>query len=303
MTSVSILSPGSLAHEVKRLPVDPIRAYYAQYNIDVERFFQGITSIVILRCSMTGLTYYQNPASLAGDGAYYAQLELAQANTYYPLWRWSHEQAFGIIPSGSCVLEIGAGGLGFMNALVKRGDRVTGLEINPASLSRAKEQGLDVIGEDIQQHASANPEKYDVVCFFEVLEHIADPLSFLTAVEKSLKPGGLMIFSVPNNFSYLGKLTHFMNMPPHHVILWDPRSVLSLTSILGVRHIKTIYEPLLESQVNGFLFTKDIGFTKIPIVGAIYLRTGLRKLLLQLVTRLRHKIHGQTMLAVFQKKP
>ncbi|HSF92201.1 MAG TPA: bifunctional 2-polyprenyl-6-hydroxyphenol methylase/3-demethylubiquinol 3-O-methyltransferase UbiG, partial [Paracoccaceae bacterium] len=41
-------------------------------------------------------------------------------------------------------------------------------------------------------------EQFDVILNMEVVEHVADPLAYLTACRKLLKPGGLMICSTIN---------------------------------------------------------------------------------------------------------
>jgi len=41
-------------------------------------------------------------------------------------------------------------------------------------------------------------EKFDVVLNMEVVEHVSDPLAFLTACRQLLKPGGLMVCSTLN---------------------------------------------------------------------------------------------------------
>ena len=45
---------------------------------------------------------------------------------------------------------------------------------------------------------AAAGEQFDVVLNMEVVEHVADPLAYLTACQQLLKPGGLMICSTLN---------------------------------------------------------------------------------------------------------
>ena len=41
-------------------------------------------------------------------------------------------------------------------------------------------------------------EVFDIVSFFEVLEHQADPAAFLSEVRACLRPRGFIVLSVPN---------------------------------------------------------------------------------------------------------
>jgi 2-polyprenyl-6-hydroxyphenyl methylase/3-demethylubiquinone-9 3-methyltransferase len=45
---------------------------------------------------------------------------------------------------------------------------------------------------------AASGEQFDVVLNMEVVEHVADPLAYLTACRQLLKPGGLMLCSTLN---------------------------------------------------------------------------------------------------------
>jgi 2-polyprenyl-6-hydroxyphenyl methylase/3-demethylubiquinone-9 3-methyltransferase len=45
---------------------------------------------------------------------------------------------------------------------------------------------------------AASGERFDVVLNMEVVEHVADPLGYLTACQQLLKPGGLMLCSTLN---------------------------------------------------------------------------------------------------------
>lgn len=46
--------------------------------------------------------------------------------------------------------------------------------------------------------------KYDVAIAFDVLEHLHNPEKTIQNILASLKPGGIFIFSVPNNFGFIG---------------------------------------------------------------------------------------------------
>ena len=64
-------------------------------------------------------------------------------------------------------------------------------------------------------------EKFDAICTFHVLEHIPEPLYFLTKLYKMLKDGGLLIIEVPNvddpliSIYDVGAYKNFYFMKPH----------------------------------------------------------------------------------------
>jgi 2-polyprenyl-3-methyl-5-hydroxy-6-metoxy-1,4-benzoquinol methylase len=101
----------------------------------------------------------------------------------------------------SSILELGCGngatGLAAMAA--GKAGRYIGIEIDPsaakiaaASLSRV------IVGDVCQMDLGELEGSFDVVIASEVLEHLTDPWSTVTALAKCLKPGGLIYASSPN---------------------------------------------------------------------------------------------------------
>jgi 2-polyprenyl-3-methyl-5-hydroxy-6-metoxy-1,4-benzoquinol methylase len=144
------------------------------------------------------------------------------------------------------ILDIGCGKGAFLKKVQDKVASCVGLEFNDQAIEKAKKSGLDVRKEMIEDHAAANPEHYDLICFFQVLEHINEVKSFLDAAIKALKPGGLLIIGVPNSDPWLLKYDkyHTLNLPPHHAGLWN-KSVFQTFEQYFPLQLKSIgYEPL-----------------------------------------------------------
>lgn len=104
---------------------------------------------------------------------------------------------------GLRLLDIGCGGGLLSEPMARLGADVVGADAAggniPVAQIHAEKSGLDIdyrhtTAEDL---ASAG-EKFNVVLNMEVVEHVADPLAFLTACGTLLKPGGLHICSTIN---------------------------------------------------------------------------------------------------------
>jgi 2-polyprenyl-6-hydroxyphenyl methylase / 3-demethylubiquinone-9 3-methyltransferase len=106
--------------------------------------------------------------------------------------------------AGKQVLDVGCGGGILSESMAAKGAHVTGIDMGEAPLQVARlhllESGLQVNYQRIpvEQLASEQAESYDVVTCMEMLEHVPDPASVVTACSRLVKPGGHVIFSTIN---------------------------------------------------------------------------------------------------------
>ena len=97
----------------------------------------------------------------------------------------------------SSVLEVGCG-RGATAALIRErfGCRTVGIELNPEAALAAESRLDRVIRGDVQTVEPA--ETFDAIVAFELFEHLTDGQAFLERAAGWLRPGGRMVFSVPN---------------------------------------------------------------------------------------------------------
>lgn len=107
--------------------------------------------------------------------------------------------------AGLEVLDIGCGGGILSETLAKRGGKVLGIDMTDAPLKVAQlhalESGLTNLSyQQITAEALAEerPGQFDVVTCMEMLEHVPDPSSVISAIASLLKPGGTAVFSTIN---------------------------------------------------------------------------------------------------------
>ncbi|WP_417523337.1 bifunctional 2-polyprenyl-6-hydroxyphenol methylase/3-demethylubiquinol 3-O-methyltransferase UbiG [Marinovum sp.] len=104
---------------------------------------------------------------------------------------------------GLRLLDIGCGGGLLCEPMARLGATVVGADAAagniPVARLHAEQQGLDIDYRHITAEALVDQgEAFDVVLNMEVVEHVADPLAYLTACQRLLKPGGLHICSTLN---------------------------------------------------------------------------------------------------------
>jgi SAM-dependent methyltransferase len=71
------------------------------------------------------------------------------------------------------VIDVGCGSGDYLDAFRKHGVKVFGVELAEAALTRCREKGLDVVPVDLTK-ANELPWRADVVCSFEVAEHVRE---------------------------------------------------------------------------------------------------------------------------------
>lgn len=105
------------------------------------------------------------------------------------------------LPPGARILEIGSG-TGANLALLAEFGQVVGLEMEAAAISLARQAGAG--GARVELHRGRCPEdldcvagRFDLICLFDVLEHIQDDARSLACLAQRLRPGGRLLVTVP----------------------------------------------------------------------------------------------------------
>jgi len=102
------------------------------------------------------------------------------------------------------ILDIGCGGGILAEALALKGADVTGIDMAEKSLKVAKmhlhESGLEIDYQMItaEEFAQQKAGSFDIVTCLEMLEHVPDPASIITAATGLLKPDGQLFLSTIN---------------------------------------------------------------------------------------------------------
>lgn len=105
--------------------------------------------------------------------------------------------------AGLRILDIGCGGGLLCEPMARLGATVVGADAAerniPVAQVHAEQSGLEIDYRFTTAEAmAASGEQFDIVLNMEVVEHVADPLTYLIACRELLKPGGLHLCSTIN---------------------------------------------------------------------------------------------------------
>ena len=106
--------------------------------------------------------------------------------------------------AGKRVLDVGCGGGLLSEGMATRGAIVTGIDLSEKPLGVAKlhlletGQKVDYRKIAVEELAEEMPGAFDAVTCLEMLEHVPNPASVVSACARLVKPGGQVFFSTLN---------------------------------------------------------------------------------------------------------
>ncbi len=206
-----------------------IELYRKDYKIDVGEYFPQ-DKFQLRRCSKTNYRFFY-PQTLEGKEQLYIDLHNNRPS-YYRFPKWEHQAVISAIEKLEIktLLEVGCATGDFISYLKENTPiEASGIELNRTATEIGRARGLKIHDEIIEDH-SKKGLKYDLICSFQVVEHIYDIHSFFSNSVRLLNKKGYIIFGVPHSNPYLyyfDKL-HTLNLPPHHVGLWDKKTIQNI---------------------------------------------------------------------------
>ncbi|MDQ6617971.1 MAG: class I SAM-dependent methyltransferase [Actinomycetota bacterium] len=129
------------------------------------------------------------------------------------------------------LLEIGCGNGFFLREARRQGyGFVRGIEPSEAAVSRASPELRPYLVCDVFRPGLIEPEQYDVVCLFQVFDHLVDPAAALAECSVVLKPGGLLLFLNHNVRSFSHRVLRHRSpiIDIEHTYLYDRGTLSSL---------------------------------------------------------------------------
>jgi SAM-dependent methyltransferase len=221
----------------------------------------------IVSCERCGLVY-SNPImpedemlQLYRDMEFINELQLQNMrNDYLKEFRAAvpHPENCGAL------LEIGCSSGFFLKAAKDLGvKKVVGVEPSRNAIAAAPQEIRGCIVNDTFRDGLFEPESFDIVCFFQVFDHIVDPGALLAGIKRVLRPNGLVI-AIHHNIRSLFARCLGSKCPMYdveHIYLFDLETSAALFRKHGFHVVKTANvtnQYALEYAVKMFPFPRFI---------------------------------------------
>jgi 2-polyprenyl-3-methyl-5-hydroxy-6-metoxy-1,4-benzoquinol methylase len=147
------------------------------------------------------------------------------------------------------ILDVGCGDGTFLNQWreVMGGDAETfGVEMNEKAAAIAEAQGHTIDANRIED-CKLPEQSFHFAYSFHVIEHVEDPVGFMTAVRRALKPGGYALIETPNVGTADFRWFHARHWGayhfPRHFNLYDADTFKTLAEKAGFQVERVDYVP------------------------------------------------------------
>jgi 2-polyprenyl-3-methyl-5-hydroxy-6-metoxy-1,4-benzoquinol methylase len=151
--------------------------------------------------------------------------------------------------TGKRVLDVGSIGHSYLGRntykrwnfaiLAEHASEIRGFDLLAEDVELAQRDGFDIEIGDAETYIADKP--YEVVYAGELIEHLSNPGLFLTCCHENLSPGGILVLSTPNAYSFakLARVVMYRtNEPPvnpEHVCYFTPKTLTELVTRHGFR--------------------------------------------------------------------
>ena len=249
-----------------------------------EPFLEVTEDFSLVRCESCGLVATSPPVAPAGIGRWYPPSYYGEGNRRFnsvlegmiPYFRDRRAKAIERFVSKGKMLDVGCG-RGILPALMReRGWEAYGLEFSETAARHAREElGIPVFVGSLTD-SPYEPESFDAVVLWHVLEHVPDPAEALAKAHQILRPGGLLVVAVPNFESlqagFSGRHWFHLDVPRHyhHFGVKVLKRMLKSAgfSVADISHLSIEYNPYgwIQSILNrmGFRFNLLYDLLKNP---------------------------------------
>jgi SAM-dependent methyltransferase len=166
------------------------------------------------------------------------------------------------IGTGGRVLDLGCRS-GALTRHLLEGNTVVGLDVDGAALEKAAALGIEPVQANVEELLPFEGESFDAVVAGELLEHLQFPDALVAEIRRVLRPGGVLVGSVPNAFRLQSRLRFLRGRPaeddPTHLRMFSPDAMRGLLGAFA--NVRIDFVGGRYARLNARLLARDLVFT------------------------------------------
>jgi SAM-dependent methyltransferase len=138
------------------------------------------------------------------------------------------------------ILDVGCGWGDFLKLLKKQGINYLGIDQSDEAVVICRSNKLNAVNLTLQD-LIRQKKQYSAITFFQVIEHLKNPLLILTAAKKLLKKNGIILLTTPNNDSPLRKIfgaKWSVYNENSHFVFYDKQTLRKILEVAGFKNIE-----------------------------------------------------------------
>jgi SAM-dependent methyltransferase len=140
------------------------------------------------------------------------------------------------IGRGKRVLDLGCRS-GALTRHILEGNELVGLDVDAAALAKASDLGIEPVQANVEEPLPFEDASFDAVVAGELFEHLQFPDALVAEVARVLRPGGVLVGSVPNAYRLQGRLRFLLGRAPEddptHLRMFSPSAMRDLLGGFG----------------------------------------------------------------------
>ena len=166
------------------------------------------------------------------------------------------------IGRGRRVLDLGCRS-GALSRHFLDGNEVVGLDVDRVALAKAAELGIEPVVANVEEPLPFEDESFDAVVAGELLEHLRFPDAVVSEARRVLRPGGVIVGSVPNAFRLQSRLRFLRGRLPEddptHLHMFSPDALSEL--LAGFESVQLAFVGGRYRRLHPRLLARDLVFS------------------------------------------
>lgn len=144
------------------------------------------------------------------------------------------------LKNNASILDVGCGWAQALLSFKEKGFDCFGFDPAIEAVDYGCKKGLNIKHAGLEGMDVFEGKKFNIVSMLNVLEHLADPIKSIDQIKKILKPNGILVIDVPNEFNdfqLAGRDVHDLDdwwvAPPNHLNYFSKDSLVKLLDNMG----------------------------------------------------------------------